>query len=80
MGIGGLLLFVAAIRNLLRVRIGPQHQYVSLLLVGSLGFLLTQDTYYYPPLVLACALVLGISYGQAASRVPKHRCVTVPTP
>lgn len=30
-----------------------------LLLFGALGFLLTQDTYFYPPLVFACALLLA---------------------
>lgn len=73
MGVAGLLLFLAAMRGLLRVKIPPQHQYVSPLLAGSLGFLLTQDTYYYPPLTLACALILGISYSQAAtSREPRR--------
>ncbi len=31
----------------------------QMLLLGSLGFLLTQDTYMYPPLILSCSLIIA---------------------
>jgi hypothetical protein len=61
-GIVGLLLFMAFLRHLFKVA-REDHRPASLLgallIATSLGFLLTQDPYCYPPLMLGAALILG---------------------
>lgn len=59
---GGLVSFVLVIGSIIalfRLNIGKYRAPVVMLFAGSLGFLLTQDTYLYPPLVLAVAMLLG---------------------
>jgi hypothetical protein len=61
-GLLGLFLFLALLRYLFkmaRADRGPGSLIGALLIATSLGFLLTQDPYCYPPLMLGCALVLG---------------------
>ena len=61
-GFIGLLLFLDIIRRALKnthTCKDPATQFGVLLLAGSLGFLMTQDTYFYPPLVLALALLFS---------------------
>lgn len=62
-GITGLLLFVAACWaafRKLKHNFRKNTQFALFLAAGSLGFLLTQDTYFYPPLAFALALLLAI--------------------
>lgn len=61
-GFVGLLLFMDIIRRALisaRVSDDPTSQFAVLLISGSIGFLMTQDTYFYPPLVLGLALAFS---------------------
>lgn len=62
-GVGSLLLFLGLVYSLLkRVRQEATSvaQFGTFLLAGSLGFLLTQDPYFYPPLMLSMAVLLGV--------------------
>lgn len=61
-GFIGFIIFLRGIIFFLRTKISPKYQFIKLFFVGSLGFLMTQDTYYYPPLVFAMALILGLRY------------------
>lgn len=67
MGIAGFIVFFVAMLALLRTRLTAASRYVATLLAGSLGFLMTQDTYFYPPLVLSCALLLALRYSAAGT-------------
>ncbi|HET7103231.1 MAG TPA: hypothetical protein VFI20_04010 [Terracidiphilus sp.] len=61
-GIVGLLLFTGMIYSVLRSarnNLSADSQLGIFLLAGSLGFLFTQDPYFYPPLALALAILLG---------------------
>ncbi len=61
-GIAGIALFLGFLVSLFRMarRHPGQRALVGVLLLGSsLGFLLTQDPYCYPPLILAAALILA---------------------
>jgi hypothetical protein len=61
-GLAGFISFFLAMLALLRTELNASTRYIATLLSGSLGFLMTQDTYFYPPLVMACALLLGVRY------------------
>ncbi|WP_431259095.1 hypothetical protein ACQ86G_02125 [Roseateles chitinivorans] len=61
-GLAGFIGFFLAMLALLRTRLNANTRYIATLLSGSLGFLMTQDTYFYPPLVMACALLLSVRY------------------
>jgi hypothetical protein len=72
-GICGLLLFLAFLRSLFRMAREDQRlgSLLGILLVAvSLGFLMTQEPYCYPPLILGAALVLG-SQKEGQLRVPR---------
>lgn len=60
-GVAGLLLFLALLHRSLRAA-GQSTEAGArlglLLVAGSVGFLLTQDTYFYPPLAVGLALAL----------------------
>jgi hypothetical protein len=61
-GFIGLILFMRMLYRIMKsARNDPRLEtyYGMLLLASSLGFLLTQDTYYYPPLVIGLSIVLG---------------------
>lgn len=61
-GVLGLLAFLAMLYQTFRsVRKDPQPSTLFAVLfgAGSLGFLITQDPYLYPPLVVALAIILG---------------------
>ncbi|MGH8218257.1 MAG: hypothetical protein ACREUT_06795 [Steroidobacteraceae bacterium] len=58
-GAAGAILLVVALRRLWRVALPDEHSYVEMLFAGALGFLFTQDTYFYPPLVVATALIMA---------------------
>lgn len=61
-GLAGFIGFCLAMLAMLRTRLKADTQYIATLLTGSLGFMMTQDTYFYPPLVMACALLLSVRY------------------
>jgi hypothetical protein len=61
-GVIGLITSLLMIVSLLRTRITQDTLYIMTLYTGSLGFLMTQDTYFYPPLILSIALLLGVRY------------------
>lgn len=66
-GVTGLLLFLLALRHLF-VTASRDRQLASLLgvllLSASIGFLLTQEPYCYPPLILGAALILGVHHSR----------------
>lgn len=57
-GILGLVLLLVGVALLMRGR-DSRSRLQQMMLFGALGFLMTQDTYFYPALVLACALLLA---------------------
>jgi hypothetical protein len=77
-GVAGLVLFLALLRRLFimaRQDRRPASLAGMLLVATSLGFLLTQDPYCYPPLLLGSALVLG-AHNDLPAYVPstnRHR-------
>lgn len=58
-GVLGLILLLFCLRALWFARLPPQLTYISLMFAGALGFLMTQDTYFYPPLVFTSAAILA---------------------
>ena len=61
-GVMGLTAFLGLLAYLLRLArksMSPGAQFGTILFGSSLGFLLTQDPYCYPPLALGMALILG---------------------
>lgn len=58
-GVTGFLLLVYGLLRLLRAGASAKLLTARLMLVGSLGFLTTQDTYVFPPLMFACAVLLS---------------------
>lgn len=63
-GFIGLILFVDIIRRALKnaeASADTATQFGVLLISGSVGFLMTQDTYFYPPLALGLALAFSNS-------------------
>jgi hypothetical protein len=67
LGLLGMLLFLVCIKKLWFAEIPAGMKYAQLLFAGSLGFLMTQDTYFYPPLVFAAALIMSMSSSPARS-------------
>lgn len=59
-GIAGFVLLMACLRRLWFARIPDSMVFVSVMFAGALGFLMTQDTYFYPPLVFSSALLISI--------------------
>lgn len=69
-GIIGLFLFIAFLRSILKAARNDQTSealFGILLITVSIGFLMTQDPYCYPPIMLGAALVLG---GHHAAPLP----------
>lgn len=58
LGVVGFLLLAFGLISLIR-RNDEKSRISQLLFIGSLGFLLTQDTYFYPPLITAGALLMA---------------------
>lgn len=61
-GFIGVLLYFDIIRRAFRsasFSLDPAAQFGTLLTSGSVGFLMTQDTYFYPPMVLGLALMFS---------------------
>jgi hypothetical protein len=58
-GIAGFLLLIGCLSRLWFARIPESVGFVSVIFAGALGFLMTQDTYFYPPLVFAAALLIS---------------------
>lgn len=73
-GILGLVAFLflifQAMRNV-RKDHHPSTMFGLLLTAGSLGFLCTQDTYFYPPLAIGLALLFGAA-GDSSTRTNIH--------
>lgn len=76
-GLAGFLLFVSAMKRLWRVQLNREMTFVAVLFSGALGWYLTQDTYFYPPLVFSSALILSVMearriavVGQAPAGLP----------
>jgi len=59
-GLTGFIIFAIAIKKLWDVPLSGNLAFVAAIFAGALGFLMTQDTYFYPPLVFATALILGV--------------------
>jgi hypothetical protein len=73
-GVAGLVLLFIALRKLWFSPAPPQVTFVYMLFAGALGFLMTQDTYFYPPLVFSAALIMSMMQEErmaAASYVPQ---------
>jgi len=71
-GLVGLIMLLYMLYRIMRAArydFRPESLLGMLLLAGSLGFLFTQDTYFYPPLVIGLALVLG----SIADPIAHHR-------
>ena len=58
-GIAGFLLLIGCLSRLWFARIPESVGFVSVIFAGALGFLMTQDTYFYPPLVFAAVLLIS---------------------
>ena len=58
-GVVGLAALLVALAALFRMALPRNRLPLLTFLAGALGFLLTQDTYLYPPLILAVAMILG---------------------
>lgn len=59
-GLAGFLLFVGAMKRLWSVHLDRGMAFVAVVFAGSLGWYMTQDTYFYPPLVFSSALILSV--------------------
>lgn len=59
-GIIGFILLVVGLWIIWRARLPEERTYAGLIFAGSMGFLLTQDTYFYPPLVFSVAIIVAI--------------------
>lgn len=57
-GVFGFVVLFGSLIFLVRAR-GDHSSIAKLMLLGSLAFLMTQDTYFYPPLILSCSLLLS---------------------
>lgn len=59
-GVIGFSLLVVCLWKLWRAKIPPSMSWLSMIFAGSLGFLMTQDTWFYPPLVFSCSAILAM--------------------
>jgi hypothetical protein len=59
-GLTGFLLLVLALKKLWSVQFSGSQAFMPVIFAGSLGFLMTQDTYFYPPLVFSGALIMSV--------------------
>lgn len=55
----GFLLLMYAMISIGRIDLPAREFFLLPMFVGAAGFLLTQDTYFYPPLVFTSALIIG---------------------
>jgi hypothetical protein len=58
-GVIGGIIMIYCLRRLWIAKMPEHLLFVSVLFAGALGFLLTQDTYFYPPLVFSAVLILS---------------------
>lgn len=65
----GFALLLYAMTSILRTDLPKRAFFLLPMFVGAAGFLLTQDTYFYPPLVFAASMILGT---RADSRARKR--------
>ncbi len=72
-GVVGFLVFSAVLFWFFRTRLVDENRYIATLLAGSLGFLMTQDTYFYPPLVVSCFLFLAVRYSAAEQKTDEAK-------
>jgi hypothetical protein len=63
-GLTGFIVLVMAIKKLWSVEVPPRLTFIPYIFAGSLGFLLTQDTYVYPPLMFSSALIMSVLESQ----------------
>ncbi|MEO6276827.1 MAG: hypothetical protein ABIP59_03305 [Roseateles sp.] len=80
-GLSSLLVFLIIVWRALvsATNYGGDHgRFAFLLILASLGFLLTQDTYFYPPLCLGLSLAFSLSSSERVSS--EKRCELIPTP
>jgi hypothetical protein len=75
-GVIGFSLLAICLWKLWRTKLPPSMSWLSMIFAGSLGFLMTQDTWFYPPLVFSCAAMLAI-LGRDRSR--EERGPVLPT-
>jgi len=59
-GVLGFVLLVVCLWKLWRAKMPPSLTWLAMLFAGSLGFLMTQDTWFYPPLVFSTAAMLAV--------------------
>lgn len=59
-GLAGFVIFALAIKKLWDVPLDGPLAFIAAIFAGALGFLMTQDAYFYPPLVFSTALILGV--------------------
>ena len=65
LGVFGLVMLLFGLRKLWQSDLPASMKHIQLLFAGSLGFLMTQDTYFYPPLVFAAALIMSHAHAHA---------------
>ncbi len=59
-GLTGFVIFAVAIKRLWNEPLQGPLTFIAAMFAGALGFLMTQDAYFYPPLVFSTALILGL--------------------
>lgn len=78
-GVPGFALLTVCLWKLWRAKMPPSMTWLSLIFAGSLGFLMTQDTWFYPPLVFAVAAMLTM-YGRGEAELQAQRASARPSP
>jgi hypothetical protein len=63
-GLTGFIVLMLALKKLWSVQTSRSQAFIPVLFAGALGFLMTQDTYFYPPLVFAGALLMSVLESQ----------------
>jgi hypothetical protein len=59
-GLTGFVVLVLALKKLWSVQLPSRLAFIPYIFAGSLGFLMTQDTYVYPPLMFSSALIMSV--------------------
>jgi hypothetical protein len=59
-GLTGFIVLVLALKKLWSVELSGRLAWIPYIFAGALGFLMTQDTYVYPPLMFSSALIMSV--------------------
>lgn len=70
MGVIGFGLLIIYLVKLWRTKLPSSMAFVSMIFAGGLGFLMTQDSYFYPPLVFSSAMILAVIASRQLAETP----------